>query len=150
MNTFCAAFRFMKFSLSLTLLVAFFLSSCSEEPPPQRASSRRATRHPDRGISASWQPFNPNGPVRPQGAPGGGSPFNGCANSSEGRLSIRNSLSGKPHLVESPSPANTWTCRFLRNGSEGSLHGQNFSRPVIALTCPSAAAALTQVNLKNL
>src|SRR5207248_11725940 len=65
--------QFMKLSLSLALLTAFFISSCSEEPPPQPARHRVAS-YPPAGTTEyppSQQPFNPNGPVQPQGAPRG-------------------------------------------------------------------------------
>src|SRR5438876_11026114 len=70
-DTFSQHSRFMKFSLLLTLLVAFFFSSCSEEPPPQR-TPHRVANYPQpqtEEYPPQQQPFNPNGPVRPQGTP---------------------------------------------------------------------------------
>src|SRR5436305_5284391 len=68
-DTFSQHSRFMKFSLSLTLLVAFFLSSCSEEPPPQRPPHRVANYPPPQTAEypPQQQTFNPNGPVQPKG-----------------------------------------------------------------------------------
>jgi len=59
----------MKFSLSLALLTALFVASCSEEPPPQRAGRRAANYPPSRAeeYPPPQQPFNPNGPVQPTG-----------------------------------------------------------------------------------
>src|SRR5207247_8566277 len=70
-DTFSQHSRFMKFSLLLTLLVAFFFSSCSEEPPPQRTPHRVAKYPPPQTgeYPPQQQPFNPNGPVQPQGKP---------------------------------------------------------------------------------
>src|SRR5205814_1467170 len=61
----------MKFSLSLALLTALFVASCSEEPPPQRAGRRAANYPPSRTeeYPPPQQPFNPNGPVQPTGTP---------------------------------------------------------------------------------
>ncbi len=101
--------QFMKFSLSLAFVVAFFLSSCSEPPPPQR------TRHPVANYPPAQteqyppqqQPFNPNGPVQPQGTPreeGAASPVPTAAPTkvAKGDYPYGIPVPGKPHLVESP------------------------------------------------
>ena len=78
----------MKFSLSLALLAAFFVTSCSEEQPPQ-------------------QPFNPNGPAQPTGAPQAESvssppPTAAPTKVAKGDYPYGIPVPGKPHLVESP------------------------------------------------
>src|SRR5439155_11327773 len=111
----------------------------------------------DRRISASAAAVQPEWTCSASRyAPGGGGRFpcsNGCAHkSSEGRLSIRNSCSWQASSRRKPFFARQICGRggiSSRYGSEGSLHGQNFSRPIIGVTCASAAA-LSQVNLKNL
>ena len=106
---FCAASQFMKFSLSLAFLVAFFLSSCSEEPPPQRTRRPVANYPPTQTeeYPPQQQPFNPNGPVQPQGAPretGAASPVPTAAPTkvAKGDYPYGIPVPGKPHLVESP------------------------------------------------
>ena len=101
--------RFMKFSLSLTLLVAFVLSSCSEEPPPQRTPHRVANYPPPQTeeYPPQQQPFNPNGPVQPQGTPRqevAASPVPTAAPTkvAKGDYPYGIPVPGKPHLVESP------------------------------------------------
>jgi hypothetical protein len=101
--------QFMKLSLSLALLTAFFISSCSEEPPPQPARHRAAS-YPPPGTAEyppSQQPFNPNGPVQPQGAPreeSAASPVPTAAPTkvAKGDYPYGIPVPGKPHLVESP------------------------------------------------
>jgi hypothetical protein len=102
-------FQFMKLSLSLALLTAFFISSCSEEPPPQPARHRAAS-YPPPGTAEyppSQQPFNPNGPVQPQAAPreeSAASPVPTAAPTkvAKGDYPYGIPVPGKPHLVESP------------------------------------------------
>jgi hypothetical protein len=100
--------QFMKFLLLLALLVAFFLSSCSEEPPPQRTRQRVANYPPTQTeYPPQQQPFNPNGPVQPQGTPreeGAVSPVPTAAPTkvAKGDYPYGIPVPGKPHLVESP------------------------------------------------
>ena len=106
----------MKFSLSLALLTAFFLASCSEEPPPPTAR-HRAGSYPSypSGQTAEYpppqQPFNPNGPVQTSGTP---PPETAAASTpppaaapptkkvAKGDYPYGIPVPGKPHLVESP------------------------------------------------
>jgi hypothetical protein len=102
----------MKFSLSLALLTAFFLASCSEEPPPPQTARHQAARYP--GQTAEYpppqQPFNPNGPVQPSGAPPPqtapvSTPPPAAApptKVAKGDYPYGIPVPGKPHLVESP------------------------------------------------
>jgi hypothetical protein len=100
--------QFMKFSLSLGLLTAFFISSCSEEPPPQRVRHRVANYPPTQTeeYPPPQQPFNPNGPVQPQGTPRepAASPVPTAAPTkvAKGDYPYGIPVPGKPHLVESP------------------------------------------------
>jgi len=102
--------QFMKLSLSLAVLTAFFISSCSEEPPPRPARHRVAS-YPPTGTAEyppSQQPFNPNGPVQPQAAPreeSAASPVPTAApptKVAKGDYPYGIPVPGKPHLVESP------------------------------------------------
>jgi hypothetical protein len=99
----------MKFSLSLVLLTAFFVASCSEEPPPQRAGRRAANYPPSRTeeYPPPQQPFNPNGPVQSTGTPqaeAAASPPPPAAPTrvAKGDYPYGIPVPGKPHLVESP------------------------------------------------
>ena len=99
----------MKFSLSLALLTALFVASCSEEPPPQRAGRRAANYPPSRTeeYPPPQQPFNPNGPVQPTGSPqaeAAASPPPPAAPTkvAKGDYPYGIPVPGKPHLVESP------------------------------------------------
>jgi len=99
----------MKFSLSLALLTAFFVASCSEEPPPQRAGRRAANYPPSRTeeYPPPQQPFNPNGPVQSTGTPqaeAAASPPPPAAPTkvAKGDYPYGIPVPGKPHLVESP------------------------------------------------
>jgi len=101
--------QFMKLSLLLALLVAFFLSSCSEEPPPQPTRQRVAKYPPTQTeeYPPQQQPFNPNGPVQPQGTPreeGAVPPVPTAAPTkvAKGDYPYGIPVPGKPHLVESP------------------------------------------------
>ena len=103
------AFPLMKFSLSLALLTAFFVASCSEEPPPQRAGRRAANYPPSRTeeYPPPQQPFNPNGPVQPTGAPqtetaASPPPTAAPTKVAKGDYPYGIPVPGKPHLVESP------------------------------------------------
>jgi hypothetical protein len=99
----------MKFSLSLALLTAFFVASCSEEPPPQRAGRRAANYPPSRTeeYPPPQQPFNPNGPVQPTGTPQAEAaastpPPAAPTRVAKGDYPYGIPVPGKPHLVESP------------------------------------------------
>jgi hypothetical protein len=99
----------MKFSLSLVLLIAFFVASCSEEQPPQRAGRHAANYPPSRTeeYPPPQQPFNPNGPVQPSGTPqveSAASPPPTAAPTkvAKGDYPYGIPVPGKPHLVESP------------------------------------------------
>jgi len=102
--------QFMKFSLSLAFLVAFFLSSCGEEPPPQQRTRHPVANYPPpqtEQYPPQQQPFNPNGPVQPQGTPreaGAASPVPTAAPTkvAKGDYPYGIPVPGKPHLVESP------------------------------------------------
>jgi hypothetical protein len=53
----------MKFSLSLALLTALFMSACTdyEQPPPRPPAPRPVARYPAEGqYPVTQQPFNPN------------------------------------------------------------------------------------------
>jgi hypothetical protein len=100
----CGAIPVMKFSLSLALLTAFFIASCAEEPPqrpPQRVAARTQEYPPPQ------QPFNPNGPVQPLGAPPtetapSSPPSAAPTKVAKGDYPYGIPVPGKPHLVESP------------------------------------------------
>ena len=98
----------MKFSFSLALFTAFFLASCAEEPP-QRSQQRVASYPPppSQQYPPPQQPFNPNGPVQPSGAPqveSAPSPPPPAAPTkvAKGDYPYGIPVPGKPHLVESP------------------------------------------------
>jgi hypothetical protein len=100
----------MKFSLSLALLTAFFLASCSEEPPPPTSHNRPA-RYPatqPAEYPPQQQPFNPNGPVQPTGTPLPQTavttppPPAAPTKVAKGDYPYGIPVPGKPHLVESP------------------------------------------------
>jgi hypothetical protein len=102
------AIPLMKFSLSLALFTAFFLASCAEEPP-QRSPQRVATYSPaqTQEYPPPQQPFNPNGPVQPSGAPQTGTvpsppPTAAPTKVAKGDYPYGIPVPGKPHLVESP------------------------------------------------
>lgn len=98
----------MKFSLSLVLLIAFFVASCSEEPPPQQAGRRAANYPPSRTeeYPPPQQPFNPNGPVQPSGtqveSAASPPPTAAPTKVAKGDYPYGIPVPGKPHLVESP------------------------------------------------
>ena len=99
----------MKFSLSLALLAAFVITSCSEEQPPQRSRHRAANYPPSRTeeYPPPQQPFNPNGPVQPTSAPQAESassppPPAAPTKVAKGDYPYGIPVPGKPHLVESP------------------------------------------------
>jgi hypothetical protein len=100
----------MKFSLLLALVAAFLLASCAEEPPPPPSHHRPANYPPTQTgeYPPVQQPFNPNGPVQPTGAP----PVENATTSppptaaptkiAKGDYPYGIPVPGKPHLVESP------------------------------------------------
>jgi hypothetical protein len=97
----------MKSSLSLALLAAFVLTSCTDQEPPQRVRHRVA-RYPAEGreeYPATQQPFNPNAPpentVREETAPTP-APTAGPTKVAKGDFPYGIPVPGKPHLVESP------------------------------------------------
>jgi hypothetical protein len=102
------AISLMKFSLSLALLTAFFVASCSEEPPQrprQRVASYPATRTEE--YPPPQQPFNPNGPVQPPSPPQAATapsppPTAATTKVAKGDYPYGIPVPGKPHLVESP------------------------------------------------
>ena len=62
----------MKFSLSLTLLTALFVTACTDEEPPSVRARQRAAKYPVEGqesAAAQQQPFNPNAGPPPENAP---------------------------------------------------------------------------------
>lgn len=102
---------FMRVSLSLALLAAFFLASCAEEPPPPPVHQRTA-KYPSNAPAEyppQQQPFNPNGPAQPAtttpppevaaSPPPAAAPSNKVA---KGDYPYGIPVPGKPHLVESP------------------------------------------------
>ena len=100
----------MKFSLFFALLAAFFLASCAEEPPPPPSRHRMANYPPSQTeqYPPQQQPFNPNGPVEPTGAPpvqttaAPPPPAAPPTKVAKGDYPYGIPVPGKPHLVESP------------------------------------------------
>src|SRR5438094_9106798 len=99
----------MNFSLSLALFAASLLVSCTEEPPPP--TTRHAREKYPATETAEYpppqQPFNPNGPVQPSGAPPVYSapsppPTAAPTKVAKGDYPYGIPVPGKPHLVESP------------------------------------------------
>jgi hypothetical protein len=108
-DSFMTASSIMKFSLSLALLTAFFVASCSEEPPQPPPRHRVGNYPPSRTeeYPPPQQPFNPNGPVQPTGTPQtetATSPPPPAAPTkvAKGDYPYGIPVPGKPHLVESP------------------------------------------------
>jgi hypothetical protein len=99
----------MKFSLSLALVAAFFISSCSnvDEPPPG-ARYRTANNPPAREqqYPPAQQPFNPNAPPPENTAASQTTPTPPPAASgvktAKGDFPYGIPVPGKPHVVESP------------------------------------------------
>ena len=114
-DTIARVFTVMKFSLSLALLAAFLLASCSEEPPPPPTHPRPARYSAQtQEYPPQQQPFNPNGPVQPTSSPPAemtaASPPPAAApptkiaptKVAKGDYPYGIPVPGKPHLVESP------------------------------------------------
>ena len=61
----------MKYLLSLMLLTAWLVASCDTEEPPPSRMRQRAANYPaqPQAYPPQQQPFNPNGPERPENAP---------------------------------------------------------------------------------
>jgi hypothetical protein len=99
----------MKFSLSLALFTALFISSCSDvEEPPTRAR-RHAARYPAPGqeqYPPQQQPFNPNAPPPENAAREEAStapaPTAVPAKTEKGDHPYGIPVPGKAHVVESP------------------------------------------------
>src|SRR6266446_2847065 len=97
----------MKFSLSLVLLTAFFLSSCADvEEPPPGARYRVSNSPPKREYPPQQQPFNPNAPPPENTAaeemPPSPAPTAARAKVAKGDFPYGIPVPGKPHVVESP------------------------------------------------
>jgi hypothetical protein len=99
---------FMKYTLSSALLAALLVSSCDtyEEPPPR--VRQPAARYPAEGQAPGppqQQPFNPNGPERPEpGTEAFASPAPAASpiKASKGDYPYGIPVPGKPGLVTSP------------------------------------------------
>ncbi|HET9418727.1 MAG TPA: hypothetical protein VFO30_05245 [Chthoniobacterales bacterium] len=99
----------MKFSLSLALLAAFFISACSDvEEPPARVR-RHVAQYPPAGqeqYPPQQQPFNPNAPppenMPPQEPTAAPPPTAMATRSEKGDHPYGIPVPGKPHVVESP------------------------------------------------
>ena len=98
----------MKFSLSLALLTAFFISSCADvEEPPPGARYRVSNSPPKREqYPPQQQPFNPNAPPPENTAaeemPPSPAPTAARAKVAKGDFPYGIPVPGKPHVVESP------------------------------------------------
>ena len=100
---------FMKHPLSFALLAALLVSSCDtvEESPPTRAR-QRAAKYPAEGQPPGppqQQPFNPNGPERPEPtteALASPAPAAAPIKASKGDYPYGIPVPGKPGLVTSP------------------------------------------------
>jgi hypothetical protein len=99
----------MKFTLSLALLAALLISSCSDvEEPPRRV--HRVARYPQevrQEYPPQQQPFNPNGPAQPENAvreETANSPAQPAAPTkvAKGDFPYGIPVPGKKNLVESP------------------------------------------------
>ena len=102
--------KFMKFSLSFTLLVALFVSACTDyEEPPQRVRHRVA-RYPAEGreeYPPQQEPFNPNVSPTPENVAREetSAPPRAAASPApvtKGDYPYAIPVPGKPHIVESP------------------------------------------------
>src|SRR5690242_8058845 len=97
----------MKYSLPFALLAAFLISSCDSVEEPPRTHHRTA-KYPAEGqqYPPQQQPFNPNGPERPEGAPdetaAAPAPSVAPVKASKGDYPYGIPVPGKPGLVTSP------------------------------------------------
>ena len=100
----------MKFSLSLFLLPALFISSCEDVDQPPSRSRRQAARYPapasqQQQYPPQQQPFNPNAPPAPApGTEAAAAPMPSAAptKAAKGDHPYGIPVPGKPHVVESP------------------------------------------------
>lgn len=98
----------MKFSLSLALLAAFFISSCSDvDEPPPGAHYRVAKYPPAREqYPPQQQPFNPNAPppenTEARETAPAPPPAASGVKTAKGDFPYGIPVPGKPHVVESP------------------------------------------------
>jgi len=98
----------MKFTLSLALLTALLISSCSDvEEPPRRHRVARYPQETRQEYPPQQQPFNPNGPAQPENAvreEGANAPPQPAAPTkvAKGDFPYGIPVPGKKNLVESP------------------------------------------------
>jgi hypothetical protein len=97
----------MKFSLSLALLAAFLISSCSDVEEPPRVRHRVARYPAEEQYPPQQQPFNPNAPPQPETAPpqeaaAAPAPTAVATQAQKGDHPYGIPVPGKPHVVESP------------------------------------------------
>jgi hypothetical protein len=98
---------FMKFSLSLALLTALFISSCEDVDQPPSRVRHRAAQYPVRPqeYPPQQQPFNPNAPPPPSPsteATAAPMPSAAPTKTAKGDHPYGIPVPGKPHVVESP------------------------------------------------
>lgn len=99
----------MKFSLSLALLAALFISACSDVEQPPAPVRRHVAQYPP-GAQEQYppqqQPFNPNAPppenMPPQEATVAPPPTAMATRAEKGDHPYGIPVPGKPHVVESP------------------------------------------------
>jgi hypothetical protein len=97
----------MKFSLSLALLAAFLISSCSDVEEPPRVRHRVARYPAEEQYPPTQQPFNPNAPPQPENVPpqeaaAAPAPTAVATQAQKGDHPYGIPVPGKPHVVESP------------------------------------------------
>jgi len=100
----------MKLWLSLALLIAFFVSSCTEEEPVP-TGARRAPKYPEAGVASAenpptQQPFNPNAPppenTEASAPPPAPAPTAASTKPAKGDYPYGTPVPGKPGFVKSP------------------------------------------------
>jgi hypothetical protein len=102
----------MKFSLSLALLTALFMSACTdyEEPPPRRPAHHPVAKYPAEGqYPVTQQPFNPNAappeaasPTPPPESAAPTPPPPAAPVKAKGDYPYGTAVPGKPGFVKSP------------------------------------------------
>ena len=99
----------MKFPLSLALLIALFLSSCSDVDEPPAPARRQTAKYPAAGqeqYPPQQQPFNPNAPPPENAAreetSAAPAPTAMPAKTEKGDHPYGIPVPGKAHVVESP------------------------------------------------